>query len=267
MEFGESAWHELRRHSAERGLLFLSSPFSLEAVELLCRVGVAAWKIPSGEVGNTAMLERVLETGLPVLLSTGMSGLEEIDAAVELSERRNVSPVVLQCTTDYPCPPERVGLNMLGFFRQRYGCRVGLSDHSGTIFPGLAAATMGASVLEVHVTLSREAFGPDVTASVTTGELRQLVDGVRFIERALASPVDKESIASELAPVRALFTKSIVARTDLAAGTILRPEYLAVKKPGNGIPAARLPELTGVRLQRDVKADEPLLEEDLERAS
>jgi N-acetylneuraminate synthase len=172
---------------------------------------------------------------------------------------------VLQCTTAYPCPPEKVGLNLIPFFRERYQCGVGLSDHSGTIYPGLAAATLGIEVLEVHVTLSREMFGPDVAASVTTAELRQLVEGVRFIERMKASPVDKDFMAGEMTPLREMFTKSVVVRVDLPAGTVLTHEHLTTKKPGTGIPAARLPALIGVRLRRSVKADTLLSEVDLER--
>src|SRR5690606_21288476 len=118
----------------------------------------------------------------------------------------------------YPCPPERIGLNLLPQFRQRYGCAVGLSDHSGTVYPGLAAATLGVDVLEVHVTLSREMFGPDVPVSLTTAELQRLVEGVRFIERMIASPVEKDTMAEWLSPVRDLFTKSIVARVEIPAG-------------------------------------------------
>ena len=266
MEFTEEQWRGLKRHADERGLLFLSSPFSVEAVELLTRVGVAAWKVASGEVSTTPMFERMAETGLPFLLSTGMSPLREIDAAVERVQSRSLPLVVLQCTSAYPCPPEKVGLNLIPFFRQRYGCAVGLSDHSGTIYPGLAAVTSGIEVLEVHVTLSREMFGPDVPASVTTAELRQLVEGVRFIERMLANPVDKDAMAEELAPLRDLFTKSIVARVGLPAGTMLLKEHLTVKKPGTGIPAHRLEELVGQRLRRDVAKDELLQEDDLEVA-
>jgi N-acetylneuraminate synthase len=171
---------------------------------------------------------------------------------------------VLQCTTAYPCPPEKIGLNLLAAFRERWGCPVGLSDHSGTIYPGLAAVSLGAEVLEVHVTLSREAFGPDVPASLTTAELRQLVDGVRFLERAFAHPVDKDGMAAEMEPLRRMFTKSVVARNDLAAGTVIAAEHLAAKKPGGGLPAARLPELIGRRLARAVRADEALRMEDLE---
>ncbi|MEA2558523.1 MAG: hypothetical protein QOH06_27 [Acidobacteriota bacterium] len=258
MEFTEEQWAGLKTHAEERGLLFLSSPFSVEAAEMLERLGMKAWKVASGEVSNPMLFEFLIGTGKPVLLSTGMSSLEEIDAAVA----RVRSPLaVMQCTTAYPCPPEKLGLNMIPFFRERYGCAVGLSDHSGTIYPGLAAVTLGAEVLEVHVTLSREAFGPDVPASLTTAELRQLVEGVRFLERAL--PVDKDAMAVEMEPLRQMFTKSVVARFDLPEGMVLAPEHLAVKKPGGGIPAARMAELIGGRLRRAVKADEALRFEDI----
>jgi len=263
MEFREAEWRELMTHAAERGLVFLSSPFSCEAVDLLERLGIVAWKIASGELGNPAFLERIADTGKPVLLSTGMSPLAEIDAAVERLRARALRLAVLQCTSAYPCPPEKIGLNMIPFFRRRFGCAVGLSDHSGTIYPGLAAATLGIEVLEVHVTLSREMFGPDVAASVTTAELAQLVAGVRFIERMRAHPIDKEAMAREMAPLRRSFTKSLVARVDLPAGTVLAQEHLAAKKPGTGIPADRFAELLGRRLKTAVARDQLLRFEDL----
>jgi N,N'-diacetyllegionaminate synthase len=170
---------------------------------------------------------------------------------------------VLQCTSAYPCPPEKVGLNLLQFLRNRYDCAVGLSDHSGTIYPGLAAVTLGIEVLEVHVTLSREMFGPDVPASISSAELRQLVEGIRFIEKMRANPVSKNDMAVEMAPLRDLFTKSVVARVNLPAGTVLREEDLALKKPGTGIPANQLGEVIGRRLNRDIRADEMLRQTDL----
>jgi len=264
MEFTEDQWRGLKEHADSRGLLFLSSPFSMEAVELLSRVGVAAWKVASGEVSNIPMLERMAETGLPILLSSGMSPISEIDAAVVRIRACGVPFGVFQCTSAYPCPPEKVGLNMLAFFRERYGGPVGLSDHSGTIYPGLAAAVLGAELLEVHVTFSRECFGPDVPASVTTAELRQLVEGVRFIEKMRANPVDKDAVAEDMAPLRSLFTKSIAVRYDLPAGTVLREEHLALKKPGTGIPAARLADVVGRRLKRAVSANTLLSEGDIE---
>jgi N-acetylneuraminate synthase len=264
MEFTEDQWRGLAEHAAERGLLFLSSPFSLEAVDLLERVGMAMWKIASGEIANAHLIERVSETGRPILLSSGMSPVSELDRVVARITERGNPLAVLQCTTAYPCPPERVGLNLIPFFRERYGCFVGLSDHSGTIYPGLAAATLGADVVELHVTLSPEMFGPDVIASVTTAKLGELVEGIRFIERMRASPVDKDRAAHDTAALRDLFTRSVVIREPLPAGTVLRESHLAAKKPGTGISAARLPELVGRRLRRAVAADTLLAEDDLE---
>jgi len=245
-------------------LSFLSSPFSLEAVDLLSRVGVAAWKVASGEVANPQLLDAVAQTGAPVLLSSGMSGWAELDGAVARLRAARAGPLaVLQCTSAYPVAPQQVGLNVLGEIRERYGCTAGLSDHSGTIFPALAAVTLGARVIEVHVTLAREMFGPDVAASVTTTELRQLVEGVRYIGAALQAPVDKDEVAIELAPMRALFGRSLVARCALPAGHVLAAGDLTAKKPAGGIPPARLESLLGRRLHRALRADEPLREGDI----
>ena len=267
MEFSPEQWQGLREHAEEKNLVFLSSPFSIEAVELLDSIGMQVWKIPSGEVGNTAMLDRVAATGRPVILSSGMSPLSELDVAVERIRSTNAPVAVLQCTTAYPCPPEKIGVNLLYEFRQRYQCPVGLSDHSGTIFAGLAASALGADILELHVTLSRDMFGPDVGASVTVAELRQLVSGIRFMERMRANPVDKDVAAEELSSLRNLFTKSVVVRTALDAGTVLGDEHLLGKKPGTGIPATRLQEFIGRRLRRSVEADTLLAESDLEKVS
>jgi N-acetylneuraminate synthase len=264
MEFTEEQWLGLRAHAEDRGLFFLSSPFSIAAVELLERVGVAAWKIASGEISDSVMLDRILKTHLPIMLSTGMSMISEIDNVVQRIQAARAPLAILQCTTEYPCPPERVGLNMISSYRDRYGCPVGLSDHSGTIYPGLAAVTLGAEVVEVHVTLSREMFGPDVASSITTGELRQLADGIRFIEKMNANVLNKDGVSSQLGSLKKLFTKSIVARVPIPAGTVLTEEYLALKKPGTGLPAARLSSLIGKRALRALEQDELLADDDVE---
>lgn len=262
MEFSETQWKELRDHAVSKGLRFLSSPFSKRAVEMLRRVGVDAWKVASGEIGNPQLFPLMAETGLPVYVSTGMSSWPEIDGAVERLERERLPYVLLQCTSVYPCPAAKVGVNVLGEFRRRYGCAVGLSDHSGTIYPSLAAVALGAEVVEVHVTFSRECFGPDVASSLTTEELRQLVDGVRFLETAMANPVDKDLVSRELQDLRRLFTKSIVAEADLPAGTVLNDWHLGLRKPGTGLPAELLGRVVGQRLARAVSRGQFLVEED-----
>lgn len=264
MEFSEAQWVGLKEHAEDKGLQFLSSPFSFEAMDLLERLGMTAWKVASGEVNNHPMLRQMCETGKPILLSSGMSPLDELDEAVALVKSYDVPLTVFQCTTAYPCPPEKIGLNMLTVLRDRYACAVGLSDHSGTIYPGLAAATLGSDALELHVTLSREMFGPDVPASVTTDELRQLVEGIRFIETMNANPVDKNAMADEMQPLRALFNKSIFLAITLEAGTVLERQHLILKKPGTGIPAASLERILGMRLTRDYDAETMLQEVDLE---
>lgn len=266
MEFSSEQWRELKNHAAARNLLFLSSPFSMQAVELLRDIGMSVWKIASGEIGNLPLLERIIETGNPLILSSGMSSWNELDEAVGKIQAAKNPLAVLQCTSAYPCPPEKIGLNLLEVLSRRYDCPVGLSDHSGDIFAGLAAATLGAEVLEVHITLSREMFGPDVPASITTGELRQLVDGVCSIEAMLANPVDKEIAAAELEPLRQIFTKSIYAGEFLPVGTVLDARHLQLKKPGNGIPPGHLPRLIGQKLRRSLQADELILLEDVEIA-
>ncbi|GJL61388.1 MAG: N-acetylneuraminate synthase [Nitrospirales bacterium] len=264
MEFTQEQWVGLQDHAKKRGLCFLSSPFSLEAVQLLTDVGVQAWKVPSGEITNFPLLESMAATNLPIILSTGMSVVEEIDAAVQHVRERTEALAVFQCTSRYPCPPEHIGLNVLTQFRERYGCSVGLSDHSGVIYPGLAAATIGIEVLEVHVTLSREMFGPDVPASITTEELRQLVDGIRMIETINANPVTKTSLPEDIASLRDIFMKSLVAVDDLPAGTVLAREHLAIKKPGTGVPPSQLSTLLGRSLRSAVKRDTCIMMEDVE---
>jgi N,N'-diacetyllegionaminate synthase len=265
--FTEEQWAGLAAHCRERNVTFMSTPFSVEAADMLERIGQPLWKLPSGDTGNKALLDRVTRSGAPVLLSTGMSRLAEVDASIEFVKSRGVPVGVFQCTTAYPCPPERIGLNMIPVFRERYKCWVGLSDHSATIYAGLAAAAIGIDMLEVHVTLSREMFGPDVVASLTTTELRQLVDGVRFIERMKASPVDKDAAAQDTAPLRLLFTRSLVARHAIAAGTVLTRDHLAIKKPGTGLSPDRLDEVVGRRLRRSVDVDEVLSADDVEGLS
>jgi N-acetylneuraminate synthase len=264
MEFTEEQWGGLAEHAHERGLIFLSSAFSFEAVAMLERVGAPAWKVGAGEVSNLPLIERMARTGKPVILSSGMSDWAELDAAVSCVRARQAPVAVLQCTTAYPCPPEKLGLNLIAQLSERYHCPIGLSDHSGTIYAGLAAATLGAKIIEAHVTFSRECFGPDVIASITTTELRQLVEGARFIERALENPVDKAAMAESLSELRRVFGKSIVAARDLPTGHALTTDDITCKKPGVGIPAARFGEVINRRLKRAVAADSLLSEDDFE---
>jgi N-acetylneuraminate synthase len=256
MEFTKEQWRGLKQHAEDKGLVFISSPFSLAAVDLLSDLGIAVWKIASGEVRNELLLERILATKLPVMLSSGMSSPDELAASVEKIKAAGAPLLVMQCTSAYPCPPERVGLNLLAEYRDRFRCEVGLSDHSGTIWPSLAAAVLGASVVELHVTWDRTMFGPDTVASVTFSEFAQLVQGLRFTERMLHNPVNKEAEAASLEKMRRMFGQSLVAARDLEVGAILQLQDLSTRKPQIGIPASDLASVLGATLQRPVKAGE-----------
>ncbi len=263
MEFTEDQWRGLATHASQRGLVFLSTPFSNEAVALLSRVGQDAWKVASGEVSNHALIKAILATGKPLLLSSGVSTLQELDATVALVRAAGNGFAMFQCTTAYPSSPEQVGLNLISQLRTRYGVPVGLSDHTGTIYPSLAAVTLGASLIEVHVTLSRHAFGPDVTSSVTVPELAQLVQGARFIETMLAHPMDKDAAAGGKGHVRTVFGRSLAPRVSIAAGTVITEDMLAFKKPAGGLAPTRLADVVGRRAARNLRPDRLLKSNDV----
>ena len=264
MEFTEPQWLELKQHAEDKGLVFLSSPFSLAAISLLERIGTPAWKVASGEVTNRLFLDAMIATGKPVLVSSGMSYLEEMDATVALLKAAKLPVAVFQCTTAYPCPPEKIGLNQIIELAERYHCPVGLSDHSGTPYPSLAAVTLGARLIEVHITFSREMFGPDVSASLTTNEFKQMVAGVRSIETMKASPMHKNALAQTMEPLRRMFGQSLVAAADLAAGTVITRENLSCRKPGHGISAADVTTVLGKKLKHAVEAAQFLKQEDFD---
>ena len=201
--FDEDGWQELFNHVLDWGMFFLCSPFSIPAVNWM-RAKVMLWKIPSGEITNQPLLRAIAATGMPALLSTGMATHDEVGRA--MLDLANVPVVPMQCTSSYPCPPERVGLGVMAKWRE-YGFAVGLSDHSGTIYPGLAAVTLGCDVLEVHVKLSPWDQGPDASSSIIPEQLKQLVEGCRFIETMKANPVDKDAMARELESMRELFMR------------------------------------------------------------
>ena len=257
--FTDEQWRTLKEACEAAGIEFLCSVFSVEAVDRLERLGVARYKIGSGEVTNLELVSRVAETGKPVLLTSGMSSWAELDAAVAAAGE---DVTVLQCTSEYPTPPERVGLNVLAELRERYGRPVGLSDHSLGPYACYAAAALGASVVEKHFTLSREAYGPDARFALEPDELEDLVEGVREIETMLAHPVDKDDL-EPFEEMKRVFEKSVVTVADVPAGATIERAMLAAKKPGTGIPAARLDDVVGRTAARHLPADTVVTEDAL----
>ncbi|MBC8331912.1 MAG: N-acetylneuraminate synthase family protein [Anaerolineae bacterium] len=253
-------WKQLKQHCDEHDVTFLSSPFSEEAVDLLEKVGLSEYKIPSGEVTNLPMLEKIARLGKPVILSSGMSSWDEIDRAVEVIQKHDAPLTVLQCTSEYPCPYEQVGLNVMREMAARYNVPVGLSDHTLTNYAVFAAVTLGAVVVEKHFTFSRLMYGSDARHSLEPPEMIDLVQGVRAIERMLAADVEKRTEPYQA--MKNIFEKSLVAEVDISAGAILTRELVGIKKPGTGISAARLDEFIGRKIVRAIDAGNLLAEED-----
>ena len=264
MEFTPEAWAGLASHAREKGILFLSSPFSLEAVALLEALDVPAWKVASGEVGHRALVDAMLATGKPILLSSGMSSYAELSETVRhIAGEKNRSPLaILQCTTKYPTPLEEVGLNVLGELERRFGVPVGLSDHSADTIPPIAAITLGASLIEVHVAFDRHVFGPDTIASLVPEQLTELCRAREAIHTLLNCRVDKDDLARALEGSASLFGRSLALKEAQKAGTVLTAEMVVLKKPGSGLPEATLPTYVGRRLARDVRFDRLLAPDD-----
>lgn len=261
MELTLDEHRHLKAYTEAKGLLFFSSPFSIEAVELLEEVDTPLYKIASGEVTNPPLVEAIAATGKPVLLSTGMSGIGEVDAAMEILQAAGADVAILQCTSNYPCPPELVNLRAMPALGERYGIPYGLSDHTPDIHTSIAAVALGASVIEKHFTLSKRLYGPDHHASLTPEELARLVTGIREVEAALGS--DEKVRDPGLDPARATFEKSVVTRTAIPAGATIQREMLTTKRPGNGIPAVRLGEVVGRVAATEIPANELVQEAQL----
>lgn len=255
-------WRDLRAKCSECGVTFLSSPFSIEAVDLLEQVGVESYKVPSGEVTNLPLLERIAATGKPALLSSGMSNWAELDAAVAVLKRGGPL-TVLQCTSAYPCPPERVGLNVISEMQARYGVPIGFSDHTNGFAAAFAAATLGASVIEKHLTFSRLMYGSDAANAMEPDDFRRFADGLREIAAMRTANVDKDDL-SPYREMKTIFEKSIVTIRSIAAGTVLTAADLGAKKPGDGISAARMRDIIGQRVSHALPADHKLVSGDLE---
>lgn len=259
--FSLTQWKQIAQHCLEHGARFLSSPFSLEAVDLLEEVGVELYKIPSGEVSNVPLLERVAATGKKVYLSSGMSNWAELDRAVA-ALRKGGPIVVMQCSSAYPCAPERVGLNVMLEMQQRYGLPVGLSDHTLGHAACISAVALGATVVEKHFTFSRLMYGSDARHSMEPDEFKAFCQHVREAAIIRANPVNKDDL-TDYREMKRIFEKSVVTARAVEAGTLLRATDIAFKKPGDGILAARYTELLGRQVRHALAPDHKITWEDL----
>lgn len=264
MSFTLEQWQGIKEHCDEVGLEFMSSPFSLAAVELLEAVGIQRYKIGSGEVSNLLMLDRICRTGKPIILSSGMSSMDELDHAVSFIQKFGNDMAILQCTTAYPTSYQDLGLNLIRELKDKYPhCKIGMSEHTGEIYAGIASVSLGAEILEFHAVFDKNMFGPDATSSLTIDQIKSLVEGVRLIELSLNKSIVKNENEG-FSEVKKMFGKSLAINKELKAGSIIQLEDLESKKPANfGIPASDYQSILGRKLIKDLAQWSFLTKEDL----
>jgi len=246
--------HErLQRQCTEAGLLFLSTPFDDISADLLDDLDVAAFKIASGEVTNIPFLQNLARRGRPLILSTGMSTLEEVGEAIETVKNAGAKEIaLLHCLSAYPAEPGEVNLRCIQTMARAYKLPVGFSDHTKGVEIAIAAVAVGACIIEKHFTLDRDLPGPDQRTSLLPCELKAMVQGIRNVEKALGSGI-KQPTESEL-PNRISVRRSIAATRDMPASTVLSSDSLCTLRPATGIPPGQLSAVVGRRLRRDVSA-------------
>jgi sialic acid synthase SpsE len=252
---------ELLKHCEDVGIHYLCTPFSAAAADLLQQIRVSAFKTGSGEMTNIPMLSHIARKGKPMIVSTGMATLDEIDETVSVLKAEGAQFMLMHCTSAYPPRYEQINLRVIPFLKERYGVLVGHSDHTPDIWTALGAAVLGANVIEKHFTLDRRLKGPDHHVSLEPEQFRTMVDAIRKLEASLGS---EKKVHPEEEVVRSWAHHSVVSLSDIEAGTVMRAQILGVKRPGSGIPTRYLPQLYGRVAKRNIPANTLLKWDDLE---
>jgi|SRR5271165_336018 len=253
LELPDDSFRAIQGYCREGGIGFLSTPFDHRSADLLEELGVEAFKIPSGEITNHPLLIHIARKGKPLIVSTGMSNLQEVAAALEvIYAAGNMELVLLHCVSNYPAAPANVNLRAMKTLEQRFSVPVGYSDHTEGISIPLGAAALSACIVEKHFTLDRKLPGPDHRASLEPQELAMMVQGIRDVQSALGDGV-KRAVAEELSTA-AVARRSLVAAQDLHAGTVLTESMVAIRRPGTGLPPSDLTRVLGRQLKQDIPA-------------
>ena len=257
LELSYDVFLELKRYTERKKIEFLSTPFDVESVDFLDEIGVSAFKIPSGEINNFALLKYISQKHKPIILSTGMSTLGEVEHAIRvIAGEGNTDIVLLHCVTNYPANMEDVNLRAIDTMRHAFGYPVGYSDHTLGIIISIAAVSRGACVIEKHFTLDKNLPGPDHKASLEPGELKMMIRAIRDVEVALGTGIKTPS-PSEIENKKTI-RRSIVAARDIPKNTIITSNYVTTKRPGTGISPGFLSTIIGSRTTRKIKKDEIL---------
>lgn len=255
LELSFEQFRQIKKYCEQKKIMFLSTPFDLESIDFLQEIDIPFWKIPSGEITNLPYLEKIAHTGKDIIMSTGMCTMEEIQKAIDILKKNGAGKItLLHCNTEYPTPYEDVNLRAMKTMAETFGVEVGYSDHTKGIEVPIAAVAMGAVVIEKHFTLDKNMPGPDHKASLEPDELKQMIQSVRNIEKALGSSEKKPS-TSEIKNID-IARKSIVAKKAIKKGEELTEDNLDIKRPGNGISPMYWYDLLGTKAVKDFSEDE-----------
>lgn len=254
LELSFNEFIELKEYCDKKGIEFLSTAFDFESIEFLKKLGMKTWKIPSGEITNLPYLRKISEVADRIIISTGMSNLEEIEQALKILNKDKDKITILHCNTEYPTPMKDVNLKAMNLIKEKFEVEVGYSDHTLGIEIPIAAVALGAKVIEKHFTLDKTMEGPDHKASLEPGELKRMVECIRNIELALGEE-KKEASPSEVKN-KEIARKSIVAKSNIKKGEIFSEDNLTVKRPGNGISPMEWDNVIGKIAHRDFLEDE-----------
>lgn len=248
-------FEELAKYCDSIGITFLSTPFDIDSISFLEMIGCKTWKIPSGEITNYPYLKYIAKTGKKVIMSTGMSDIEEVEQAFSILKQNGIKDIsLMHCTTEYPAPLADVNLNAINTLKEKFGCNVGYSDHTEGIIVPIAAVAMGASIIEKHLTLDRNMKGPDHKASLEPNEFKEMVCAIRDIEIALGDG-NKRAMPSEQKN-KDIARKSIVASKEIKTGELFTEDNITTKRPGNGLSPMKWPEVIGRKATRDYIVDD-----------
>ena len=255
LELSYDEFIKLKEYCDEKRICFLSTPFDMDSIDFLNSIDMPFWKIPSGEVTNLPYLTALAKTGKPIVMSTGMCDIAEIEAAMNVLKDNGVKSIkLLHCNTEYPTPFEDVNLLAMNTMKNTFGVEVGYSDHTKGIEVPIAAVALGATIIEKHFTLDRNMEGPDHKASLEPDELATMVSSIRHIEKALGTGEKKPSNSEK--KNKAVARKSIVAKENIKKGEFFTEENITVKRPGNGISPMKWYEVVGMKAGRDFQKDE-----------
>ena len=264
LEFTKDQWIEIKRHCDEVRLDFICSVFSEFSLKTLIEIGGKIIKVPSGELSNHLLLEKISKTKKKIILSTGLSNNSEIEDSIKILKKHKNNISILHCTSEYPTKPQTLGLEQIKYLKNKFKVPVGLSDHSGKIFSPLMAITKGAEIIEAHVVFDKRIFGPDTSSSLTINDFKLIVEGAKYIESSHKKHINKNSLSLKTKLTKKTFGKSLVVNRNLQKGHVLKTDDLTSLKPeGYGLSPKYYKKILSKKLKRNMKKHDFILMRDV----